>query len=175
MDGMDELLSNGGPVETPVDTPSDSVVDSSGDGMLMDDSAAPVMEAMPVMDETPAAPVVVMEAPEEAPMVNKLAEFEEKRAAELVVQQQAEQEKIKEVREEAVKWLEEQSDARTSMLDSRKSSNREREELEAHVPSSNAWEEVSTLVDLSVGAGEAEDNNRMREVILRMKHKVATA
>merc|ERR1711939_975753 len=102
---------------------------------------------MPVMDETPAAPVVVMEAPEEAPMVNKLAEFEEKRAAELVVQQQAEQEKIKEVREEAVKWLEEQSDARTSMLDSHKSSNREREELEAHVPSSNAWEEVSTLVD----------------------------
>ena len=61
------------------------------------------------------------------------------------------------------------------MLEGRKSTNREKEELEAHVPSDNAWEEVSTLVDLSVGAGEAEDNNRMREVILRMKHKVATA
>lgn len=41
------------------------------------------------------------------------------------------------------------------------------------MPSSNAWEEVSTLVDLSVGAGEAEDNNRMRETILKMKHKSA--
>ena len=41
------------------------------------------------------------------------------------------------------------------------------------MPSNNAWEEVSTLVDLSVGAGEAEDNNRMREAILRMKHKSA--
>ena len=56
-----------------------------------------------------------------------------------------------------------------------RSSNREKEELEAHVPSSNAWEEVSSLVDLSLGAGEAEDNNRMREVILRMKHKVSAS
>ena len=54
-----------------------------------------------------------------------------------------------------------------------RSQNRQNEELEAHVPSNNAWEEVSTLVDLSVGAGEAEDNNRMREAILRMKHKSA--
>lgn len=55
----------------------------------------------------------------------------------------------------------------------RRNQNRQNEELEAHVPSSNAWEEVSTLVDLSVGAGEAEDNNRMRETILKMKHKSA--
>ena len=81
--------------------------------------------------------------------------------------------KIDELRATAKSWLEEQAGQREKTLSSRMSSNREKEELEAHVPSSNAWEEVSSLVDLSLGAGEAEDNNRMREVILRMKHKVA--
>ena len=81
--------------------------------------------------------------------------------------------KIDELRATAKSWLEEQAEQREKTLSSRKSSNREKEELEAHVPSSNAWEEVSSLVDLSLGAGEAEDNNRMGEVILRMKHKVA--
>merc|ERR1712182_12453 len=147
------------------------------------DASAPAETAEAEVEEEAEAPVPVMEEPamEEtpapeplAPVVNKLREFEEQRRSELAQQQQEESAKIDELRETAKSWLEEQAEQREKTLSSRKSSNREKEELEAHVPSSNAWEEVSSLVDLSLGAGEAEDNNRMREVILRMKHKVAT-
>ena len=100
-------------------------------------------------------------------------EFEQKRKEDLLKQQQEESAAIDELRAAAKEWLGSKSEQRSKMLEERKSSNREAEQLEAHVPSSNSWEEVATLVDLTVPVGEADDNNRMREVILRMKHKIS--
>ena len=110
---MDDLFtvedSNGGPPEGAAE-----VVEPAADPMggMMDE---PVVE----VEAEDAAPVSapIMAEPEVAPNDNKLQEYEEKRAAELVTQQEEEKEKIAALRAAAVEWLDEEKDKRAKVCE----------------------------------------------------------